>query len=102
MTQVKTMLNSSASLWLGITFVLVGAFNVWLILQASPRVRHPKPNPRLVAAQRVRGYRCIGVFCVIVYFMAARLGDGGSASSGAMIHMTLAMVLSPLLSVKVM
>ena len=37
------------------------------------------------------------------YFMVARLGDvGGGASPGAMIHLTLAMVLSPLLFVKVL
>jgi len=33
------MLNSTASLWLGVAFVLIGAINVWLILQASARVR---------------------------------------------------------------
>jgi len=26
------MLSSSASLWLGVAFVLIGAINVWLIL----------------------------------------------------------------------
>ena len=29
------MINGSTSVWLGITFVLVGALNVWLVLQAS-------------------------------------------------------------------
>src|SRR6202140_3787124 len=96
------MLNSSASISLGVTFVLVGAFNVWLILQASARVRDAKANTRLVAAHRVGGYFFIALFCVMGYFMAARLGDVAGASSGAMIHMTLAMVLSPLLFVKVL
>jgi ferredoxin-NADP reductase len=97
------MLNSSASVWLGMTFVLVGAIDVWLILQASARVRDANASARLVAAHRIGGYLFIGLFCVMAYFMVARLGDvNGGASPGTMIHLTLAMVLSPLLFVKVL
>src|SRR6202050_1428458 len=97
------MLNSSVSLWLGVTFVLIGAINVWLILQASARVRDARASTRLIAAHRIGGYFFIALFCVMGYFMFARLGDvAGSAPPGAMIHMTLAMVLSPLLFVKVL
>src|SRR6185437_1567809 len=42
------------------------------------------------------------LFCVMGYFMVARLGDVGGASPGTIIHLTLAMVLSPLLFVKVL
>jgi hypothetical protein len=92
------MLNRSASLGLGVTFVLVGAINVWLMLQASARVREAKASARLVAAHRIGGYLFIALFCVMAYFMVARLGDvGGGASPGTMIHLTLAMVLSPAL-----
>jgi len=94
------MLNSSASLWLGVTFVLIGAINVWLILQASARM---KDNTRLIAAHRLAGYLFIALFCVMGYFMVARLGDvGGGAPASTMIHLSLAMVLSPLLFVKVL
>jgi ferredoxin-NADP reductase/mono/diheme cytochrome c family protein len=97
------MLNSSTSVWLGITFVLIGAINVWLILQVSARVRDTKASARLVAAHRIGGYLFIALFCVMGYFMLARLGDvGAGTSSGSMIHLTLAMVLSPLLFVKVL
>jgi ferredoxin-NADP reductase/mono/diheme cytochrome c family protein len=97
------MLNSSTSVWLGITFVLIGAINVWLILQASARVKDAKGSARLIAAHRIGGYLFISVFCVMGYFMVARLGDVESgASPGTMIHLTLAMVLSPLLFVKVL
>src|SRR5258708_15024758 len=96
------MLNSSRRVWLGVTFVLVGAINVWLILQASARVRDAKASTRLIAAHRIGGYLFIALFCVMGYFMLARLGDAGSASPGIMIHLTLAMVLSPLLFVKVL
>src|SRR6266849_5506149 len=96
------MLNSSTSVWLGFTFVLIGAINVWLILQASARVRDARASTRLIAAHRIGGYLFIALFCVMGYFMLARLGDAGSASPGIMIHLTLAMVLSPLLFVKVL
>jgi ferredoxin-NADP reductase len=97
------MLNSSASLWLGVTFVVIGAINVWLILQASARVRDAKASTRLIAAHRIGGYLFIALFCVMGYFMVARLGDvGGGAPPGTIIHLTLAMVLSPLLFVKVL
>src|ERR1700692_3826415 len=95
------MLNSSTSVWLGITFVLVGAINVWLILQASARVRDAGASARLIAAHRIGGYLFIALFCVMGYFMVARL-DVGGASPGTVIHLTLAMVLSPLLFVKVL
>jgi ferredoxin-NADP reductase/mono/diheme cytochrome c family protein len=97
------MLNSSVSLWLGVTLVLIGAINVWLILQASARVRDAKASTRLIAAHRIGGYLFIALFCVMGYFMVARLGDvAGGAPPSTMIHLTLAMVLSPLLFVKVL
>src|SRR5579863_3679250 len=97
------MINSSTNVWLGIIFVLVGALNVWLILQASARVKDANVSARLIAAHRIGGYLFIALFCVMAYFMVARLGDvAGGASPGAMIHLTLAMVLTPLLFVKVL
>jgi len=97
------MLNSSTSVWLGITFVLIGAINVCLILQASARVKDAKGSARLIAAHRIGGYLFISLFCVMGYFMVSRLGNVESgASPGTMIHLTLAMVLSPLLFVKVL
>src|SRR5579863_3873429 len=97
------MINSSTNVWLGIIFVLVGALNVWLILQASARVKDARASTRLIAAHRIGGYLFIALFCVMGYFMIARLGDAGEgASPVTMIHLTLAMVLSPLLFVKVL
>ena len=97
------MLNTSASLWLGVTFVVIGAINVWLVLQASARVRDAKASARLTAAHRIGGYLFIALFCVMGYFMVARLGDvAGGTPPSTMIHLTLAMVLSPLLFVKVL
>ena len=69
------MFNRSVSLWLGVVFVLVGAINVWFILQASARVRNAKASARLIAAHRIGGYVFIALFCLIGYYMVARLGD---------------------------
>src|SRR6185369_17589135 len=45
----------------------------------------------------------IALFCIMGYFMVARLGGvAGNAPPSTMIHLTLAMVLSPLLFVKVL
>ena len=97
------MINSSASIWLGITFVLIGAINVWLILQSSARVRDGKASARLIAAHRIGGYLFIALYCVMGYVMVARLGDAaGGASPVGIIHLALAMVLSPLLFIKVL
>lgn len=97
------MLNSSVSLWLGVTFVVIGAINVWLILHASAQGRETKASIRLIAAHRIGGYLFITLFCVMGYFMIARLGDvSGGASQSTTIHLALAMILSPLLFVKVL
>ncbi len=61
------MFNSSASLWLGVTFVVIGAINVWLILQVSARVRDTTASTRLIAAHRISGYFFIALFCVMGY-----------------------------------
>jgi ferredoxin-NADP reductase/mono/diheme cytochrome c family protein len=95
------MLNRSLSLELGLAFVLIGAINVWLILQASASVRDGQASRRLVSAHRVGGYLFIALYCILGYFMFARLGDSADAPA-TIIHITLAMVLSPLLFVKVL
>jgi hypothetical protein len=95
------MINGTISAWLGILFVVVGALNVWLVLQASARVKDAKASTSLIVAHRIGGYIFITLFCLMGYFMVARLGDAGeSTSPGTMIHLTLAMVLSPLIFVK--
>ena len=97
------MFKASASLFLGIMFVIIGAVNVWLILQASARVKNARASARLIAAHRIGGYIFISLFCVMSYFMIARMRDSsGTASAGTMIHLTVAMLLSPLLFVKVL
>ena len=81
------MINSLLSQWLGITFVLIGAINVWLILQSSAKLKSIKASRRLIAAHRIGGYLFIALFCVMAYFTVSRLGDvSGGASPGPIIH----------------
>jgi ferredoxin-NADP reductase len=97
------MLKTSASLLLGSLFVIIGAVNVWLILQASARVKNARASARLIAAHRIGGYIFILMFCLMSYFMISRMKDSpGTTSAGTMIHMTVAMLLTPLLFVKVL
>src|SRR5215831_14609188 len=97
------MLTTSASLALGFAFVLVGAINVWLVLEAWSRVKAANASSRMLALHRIGGYVFIALFCVMTYFMVARLRSGGAETSpNVTIHLALAMILSPLLFIKVL
>jgi ferredoxin-NADP reductase/mono/diheme cytochrome c family protein len=97
------MLTSQASIVLGLAFMIIGAINVWLVLQSSARLKSRTTNARLLAAHRIGGYLFITLFCVMAYFMMFRLGDAAAdPSPGTMLHLALAMVLTPLLFVKVL
>src|SRR5215471_16826171 len=97
------MLTPSASIAIGFAFVLLGGFNVWLVLEAWSRVKAAKASSRMLALHRIGGYLFIGLFCVMTYFMVARLRNGGAETSATVtIHLSLAMILSPLLFIKVL
>jgi ferredoxin-NADP reductase len=97
------MLSTSASLALGFAFVLVGGINVWLVLEAWSRVKATNVSSRMLALHRIGGYVFIGLFCLMTYFMVARLRSRGTDTSATVtIHLSLAMILSPLLFIKVL
>jgi ferredoxin-NADP reductase/mono/diheme cytochrome c family protein len=97
------MLTPSTSIVLGAAFVLLGGINVWLVLEAWARVKAANGSSRMLALHRIGGYLFITLFCVMTYFMVARLRNGGADSSAQVtIHLALAMLLSPLLFVKVL
>jgi hypothetical protein len=64
------------------------------------------PHPSVLClAPRVRatGYMFIALFCVMTYLMTARIrNEGGDISPTVTLHVALAMVLSPLLFIKVL
>src|SRR5579864_1427510 len=97
------MLTTSASIALGLAFVLLGGINVWLVLEAWSRVKAAEASARMLALHRIGGYLFIALFCVMTYFMVARLRSGGVDTSATVtIHLALAMILSPLLFIKVL
>ena len=96
------MFSTSASLALGFAFVLVGGINVWLVFEAGSRVKGANANSRMLALHRIGGYVFIALFCVMTYFMLARLRSGADSSANVTIHLALAMILSPLIFIKVL
>jgi ferredoxin-NADP reductase/mono/diheme cytochrome c family protein len=96
------MLTPSISIALGFAFVLLGGINVWLVLEAWSRVKAAKVSARMLTLHRIGGYLFIALFCVMTYYMAARLGSGGNNSASVTLHMALATILSPLLFIKVL
>ena len=97
------MLTTSASIVLGFGFIVLGGINVWLVLEAWARVKAAKTSSRMLALHRIGGYMFIGLFLVMAYFMVARLRSGAADTSPTVtIHLALAMILSPLLFIKVL
>jgi ferredoxin-NADP reductase len=97
------MLSISTSIALGFVFILLGGINVWLVLEAWTRVKTARTSSRMLTLHRIGGYLFIGLFFVMGYFMVARLRDGGPDTSPTVtIHLALAMVLFPLLFIKVL
>jgi ferredoxin-NADP reductase len=56
----------------------------------------------MLTLHRIGGYLFIAVFCVMTYFMVARLRGGAENSATITVHLALAMLLSPLLFIKVL
>jgi ferredoxin-NADP reductase/mono/diheme cytochrome c family protein len=101
--EIVGLLTTSVSVALGVAFVFLGGLNVWLVLEGWSRVKAAKANSLMLAAHRIGGYLFIGLFCIMAYSMIARLRNGtGDASPTTTVHLALAMVLSPLLFIKVL
>src|ERR1700747_3441897 len=99
---MTAVLTPSISIALGFAFVLLGGINVWLVLEAWSRVRAAKVSARMLALHRIGGYLFIAMFCVMTYYMLSRLSSGGDNSASVTLHMALAMILAPLLFIKVL
>jgi hypothetical protein len=57
------MLSPSLSIALGFAFVLLGAINVWLVLESWSRVKAARVSARTLTLHRIGGYLFIGLFC---------------------------------------
>jgi ferredoxin-NADP reductase len=97
------MVTTSVSIVLGLAFVLLGGINIWLVLESWSRVKAAKATAQMLALHRIGGYMFIALFCVMTYFMIARIrNEGADISPAVTLHVALAMVLSPLLFIKVL
>ncbi len=96
------MLPTPVSAGLGLLFFLIGAAAVWLIFDASAGSRTQTARDRILRAHRIAGYLFIALFCFMSWFMLLRAKETpDDLPLRAMVHILIAMVLAPLLLVKV-
>jgi ferredoxin-NADP reductase len=89
----------------GIAFVALAAANVVVMLEASQPSRNATTRTRLIAVHRVGGYLFVILFCIMTYSMSQRLagsGIGGRLPTYLVLHIVLALVLVPLLLLKIL
>lgn len=97
------MLETSLSAVLGLVFIAVGAVTVWLIFHASSRLKDKGASAFLVKGHRIGGYIFILLFCVMTYYMVIKVKDNADELAlRPMIHMLLAMLLIPIIFIKVL
>jgi ferredoxin-NADP reductase len=96
-------MKAGLSVSLGLFFVALATFNVITMFESSHPAQAPRIRARAIALHRAGGYLFIGLFAVMVWFMSKRLMGSPEALAGdAAIHMDLAVLLAPLLFVKVL
>jgi ferredoxin-NADP reductase len=96
-------MKAGLSVSLGVLFVALATFNVITMLQSSRSAQAPRTRARAIALHRAGGYLFIGLFAVMIWFMSKRLMGSPEAMAGdAALHIDLAILLAPLLFLKVM
>ncbi len=96
------IMKAGLSVSLGLFFVALATFNVITMLQSSRPAQAPRIRARAIALHRAGGYLFIGLFAVMVWFMSRRLiGTPEALTGDAAMHMDLAILLAPLLFLKV-
>jgi ferredoxin-NADP reductase len=96
-------MKPALSVSLGFLFVGLATFNVITMLQSFRSAQAPRTRARAIALHRAGGYLFIGLFTVMVWFMSKRLMGSPEAMAGdAALHIDLAILLAPLLFLKVM
>jgi ferredoxin-NADP reductase len=88
------------SLILALLFVFLAGFNVWNML--TSRGKSPQSSRLWTQVHRAGGYVFIALFAILCYFMLLRIrGWSRELSPRLIVHMGLALLLLPLLFVKV-
>ncbi len=96
------IMKAAVSVSLGLVFVGLATLNVITIFESSRLGRAPRSRARAIALHRAGGYLFIGLFALMVWFMSKRLIGSPEENSGdAALHIDLAVLLVPLLFLKV-
>jgi ferredoxin-NADP reductase len=96
-------MKAGLSVSLGVLFVGLATFNVITMLQSSRSAQAPLTRARAIALHRAGGYLFIALFAVMIWFMSKRLMGSPEAMAGdAALHIDLAILLAPLIFLKVM
>lgn len=96
-------MKAGLSISLGLVFVGLATLNVITMLESSRSSQTPQRRARAITLHRAGGYLYIGLFAVMVWFMSKRLvGSPEGMIGDAAIHIALAVLVAPLLFVKVM
>ena len=99
-THPEDIVHTSISVPLALLFVFLAGFNAWIML--SGRGATPRARRLWSQAHRAAGYTFIALFVIFFYFMLLRIrGTADELSPRLILHMSLALVLAPLLLVKV-
>jgi len=99
-THSEDIVHTSISVPLAMLFVFLAGFNAWIML--SGRGATPRTRRLWSQAHRTAGYIFIALFLIFFYFMLLRIrGTADELSPRLILHMSLALVLAPLLLVKV-
>ena len=88
---------------LGALFVVMAAVQVWLMLEVTGRAK-PKFNPRIMSRiHRVNGYLFLTLYLLFLYVMIKKVaGANAPLDAKAILHMTLAVSIIPILLVKIL
>jgi len=96
-------LPTSISTALGLIFVVAGCAAIGLIFDASRWVHDPAKRDRVLRAHRIAGYLFVTLFCIMTWFMILKVRDQQQElSTLSMFHVLVAMVLAPLICVKLL
>jgi len=87
------------SILLACLFVFLASFNVWIML--TSRGATPRSRKIWTGIHRICGYAFIALFVIFCYFMLLRIRLADELSPRIVLHFSLALILAPLLLVKV-
>ena len=97
------LLPTPISIAVGLIFVVAGCAAIGLIFDASRWGHDPAKRDRVLRAHRIAGYTFVALFCLMTWFMILKVRDQQEElSTPSMFHVLVALVVAPLLVVKIL